>query len=156
MLFLICLLITLHNYSCYAIKSEASENVYIDTLIQRYLSEEIFLWESIYSNSSGRSQNTVNYIINRIRSTHYDILNDPYLEYVMGEVYMGKFIKYVDFYNIQNYAEEYQQLILTKQQSETYMTSEMTFNVYNYIAGDTLFEKINKVLNGKCSSPLAD
>lgn len=145
---LIWVLITLCNYSCYAATNKVIENVYIDTLIQRYLSEEKELWETIYSNGSDdRSHNNVNFILNKIRISHDDIFQDRYLEYVMSVAYMSKFIKYVDFYNIQNYAEGYQHHILSsiKPQPESFMTLDMTFNVYNYTRADQLFREIDEV-----------
>lgn len=149
MILLIWVLITLYNfdYLCYAAPNKVIENVYIDELVQRYLSEEKYLWESIYSNSSDRSLNNVNYIFNKIRTNHDEITRDNYLEYVMSVAYMSKFIKYVDFYNIQNYAEGYQHQIqsLTKPQPESFVTLDMTFNVYNYTRADLLFRQIHEV-----------
>lgn len=155
MILLILVLITLTNYSCYAAINKVIENVYIDSLIERYLSEEKYLWESIYSNSSDRSHSNVNYILNRIRTQHDDIYNDRYLEYVMSVTYMSKFIKYVDFYNIENvqsYPEKYQQQIesLTKPQSESFMTLDMTFSAYNYTRAEELFREIHMVCPGRC------
>lgn len=145
MIFLIWVLITLNNYySSYAATNQVIENVYIDTLIQRYLSEEKDLWEYIYSNSGDRRDRNVNNILNQIRIKHDDIFQDRYLEYVMSVAYMSKFIKYVDFYNVQNIAEGYQHYILSESQRETYMTLDMTFSVYNNSQRD-LFEAIYNV-----------
>lgn len=155
MILLFCFLITLFNYSCYAVKSETIENVYIDTLVQRYLTEERYLWDLINSNSSNHIDRNVYSIMNKIRSNHLDILNDEYLEYVMSEEYMGKFNKYVDFYHIHNTADEYEQLILTKSLPESYMTVDMAFSVYNNNREDMLFEKIAEVSYGSQSGRFA-
>lgn len=144
MILFIWLLITLHNYSCNAVTNNGMiENVYIDSLIQRYLSDEKNLWDSIYSNSSDRSQKNVNFMLNQIRLNHDEILQDRYLEYVMSVTYMSKFIKYVDFYNIQNYVEDYQHHTMPR--PESVMTLDMTFSVYNYSRQDQLFEEIYNV-----------
>lgn len=154
MILLVFLLITLHSCSCYAVSSETietPENVYIDTLIQKYLSEETSLWDSIYTNSSDRSSNNVEYIKNRIRTLHYDIAGDRYLDHVMSVVYMEKFKKYVDFYNLQTNAEGNEQNLF-KSQTDSYMTVDMTFNVYNYTRVDRLFREIARDSESLCSN----
>lgn len=143
MLLLICFLITLCNYSYYAVTSATVENAYIDTLVQRYLTEEKSLWDLIYSNRSSRSDRDVNSIMNKIDTLHLDYLNDGYLDYVMSsEIYTETFKKYVNFSHVRDSAEVNEQLILTKSVSDTYLTWKMTFGVYDYPREDTLFKMV--------------
>ncbi len=147
MILLILVLITLYNYSCYAALNKV-ENVYIDTLVRQYLEEEKFLWDSIYANSSGdRSIRNVNTLLTNIESSHNRFLNDEYLDYVMSVTYMSKYTNYMDFYNMQHYAEEYQHRILTspRSQQNSYMDVETTFSIYNYTQAEQLFRNIYEV-----------
>ncbi|KAG4074552.1 hypothetical protein HA402_005617 [Bradysia odoriphaga] len=146
---LIWVLITfVTNYSCYAATTKVIENVYIDTLVQRYLTEEKLTWTEMYANySSDQRRGNVNFIRNKIRTFDIDIVEDPHLEYTTSADYMSQFIDYMDFYNIQNYVEDY----LNKEQNP-YRTFEMTYHVYNHTRLDQLFDEILENTNSTCSA----
>lgn len=155
---LILVLIAFSNCFCSIATKELPDhdNVYIDKLVRRYMDQEISLWNTIYaSNASDRNHDIVNTILNKIRNDHNYFFQNRYLEHVMSVTYMSKFVKYVDFYNVQNYAEGYQHQILSltnrNPQTESYMTLDMTFNVYNYTRADLLFRKISEVNTNQSS-----
>lgn len=128
-------------------EDNAIENLYIDILVQRYLSLESDLWNFVYN--SGAKTND---IIFKIRSDHGAFLSSGGLTDVMMNVdYISKFGKFLNFTEFDNYAQEDPMLIALVEQphgtirSDTYGTSETIINNYNRIVTDDLFKVIKEV-----------
>lgn len=150
MIFFVGLLIFLNHFPFNTAKSKDNENVYVDTLVQRYLFVEKQLWDYIYYNSSTTNEND---ILSNIRSKHNDILTDEYLAEVMSEKYISKFMNYVDFHIFRNVAKESRHLKRLfemksekiEPKSEAYLTLDIMLGVYNHTIKNKLFEVIKKV-----------
>lgn len=142
LLLTIWLLLAFCNYSGKA--QTVPETVYIDDLIQKYLTAEKEIWSFIYAPNN---KNQVNTILYQIRNEHDSKFEDAYLEYVMNVLYMSKFIDYVDFYNLQTDAEGYEHKImsLTSPQAESYRTVDMVFGVYSRSEYLSTFRRIRDV-----------
>lgn len=128
-------------------EDNAIENLYIDILVQRYMSLESDLWNYVY-NSGAKTKD----IIYKIRSDHGAFLSSGGLtDVIMNVDYTSKFGRFLNFTEFDNYAQEDPMLIALAEQphgtirSDTYGTSEILMNNYNRIISDDLFKVIKEV-----------
>lgn len=133
-------------------EDNAIENLYIDILVQRYMSVESDLWNYIY-NSGAKTKD----IIYKIRSEHGAFLSGIGLSDVMNDDYKSKFERFLNITEFGNYAQEDSMLIALVDQphgtirSETYGISEIITNNFNRIISEDIFKVIKEVGLSKVS-----
>lgn len=122
------------------------ETLYIDKLVQDYMSLESHLWNHIY-NSGGKSKD----IIYKIRADHNVFLSTAGLSDVMNDYYKLKFGNFLNVSVFDNYVHEDPMVLALIDQphgiigSESYVKSDMLTTIYNSIISNNSFEVIKEV-----------
>lgn len=111
--------------------ADSIENVYIDALIQRYLTAESSLWNDL---KSGRIR--PNEFVSKIRKEHTAVFSSETLAPVMGDEVKLKFSKYLNLSGFLSYV---------RYDHNTRNISNVTFSEYNSTLANDLFEEIRRV-----------
>lgn len=139
LLFVFTAIILLNNF-CVALfgnTAEPIENIYINSLIQRYMVIESSLWNEINTNET-----KTNDLILKIRNEHNEFFSSETLDWVMSDEQKSKFKKYLNLSVFESYIRD-------DQNSKS--ISNVILSDYNSTLTNDLFDEIRKVyiyLNG--------
>lgn len=127
-------------------EDNAIENLFVDTLVQRYMSVESGLWNYIY-NSGAKKDDARSKIVYE----HNKFLLNGELGDVMNDVYMLKFGKYLNLTAFENYGikDPMVNFIATQPYgiigNDAHVKSEIMTNNYNRIISEDIFDVIKRV-----------
>lgn len=120
-----------HSAVAFEDTADSIDNIYIDTVIQRYTHLESSLWNEI--NTSGA---TTNELILKIRNQHNEFFSSETLASVMSDAQKSKFKKYLNLSVFESYVRD-------DQNSKS--ISNVILSDYNSTLTNDLFDEIRKV-----------
>lgn len=132
-LYVFTAIILLNNF-CVALfgnTADPIENIYINSLIQRYMVVESSLWNEINNNET-----KTNELILKIRNEHNEFFSSETLDWVMSEEQKSKFKKYLNLSVFESYIRD-------DQNSKS--ISNVILSDYNSTLTNDLFDEIRKV-----------